>query len=118
MLMRGTQGGPPTRVNGRSAHGVDHWNHLLRTSGDAGRAVPAEGPLDHVHRGLVHSALLAHRRSAAATGRPNVTLCSGAVRSSFLAGEADTADQPWRAGQPGDRHCGDPLTMTGSGWHE
>jgi hypothetical protein len=43
---------------------------------------------------------------------------SSVVMSSFLAGKADTADHPWSAGQPGDRHCGDSLTMTGSGWHE
>src|SRR5215468_10168013 len=44
---------------------------------------------------------------------------SSAVISSFLAGEADSADHPWpAAGQSGDAHLGDSLATAAPGRHE
>lgn len=83
LLTRGHPG-RADEANGGSQNGMDPRDHLLRASGHAWRPVAAEGPLDHVHRGLVYSALLAHRCATATTRGPNVRvrgMCPGPGRA-------------------------------------
>ena len=107
------------------SEGVDHWwrHHLRRAARHSRHLVDTQGPLDHVHRGLVSSDLLAHRRADASEAltawsthrlagqpAPSMRTTAASVRESPLLTLArlvcGTASESWSVGRAAVRARG------------